>query len=165
MVGVDLQSYHCGIVRRRARCTLFQPETDQVKGRRVGFKPLPAAMRHGQSGLDQQQALLGGKRRDPPPLGTLDNGRVIRLGLEPQKRELESSLAVLAAVAGSLITAEPGQQRHDLVAEADSPLRLGIFDRDLDPRLGRAEPDPHLGRSVGDRANPPLAIHPSDFRV
>ena len=119
-------------------------------------------MRHGQRGLLEQQAFLGGKRRDPTPLGTLDDGRVVGLGLEPQEREFEPALAVLAAVARPLVAAELGQEGHDLVAEADPALRLRALDRHLDAHLGRPEGDLHLGRPIRNRANPPLAIHASD---
>ena len=52
-------------------------------------------------------------------LGTLDDRRVVGLGLEAEQREFESALAVLGAVTGSLVATQLGQHRLDLVAEAD----------------------------------------------
>ena len=61
----------------RARRPLFQPERQQPISRRTGFQPLAAAVGHSQRRLEQDQALLGCKRRDPPLFRTLDDRRVI----------------------------------------------------------------------------------------
>ena len=109
MFGIDLQADDSRVVVARPGAPLLQPEREQPVGGRVGLHPLAAAVRHGQRGLEQEQAFLGGERRDPPLLGALDDRRVVGLGLEAQQRQLESSLAVLRAVTGPLVAAELGQ--------------------------------------------------------
>ncbi len=130
---------------------LFQPERQQPVRWRIDLHLLAAAMCHGQRRLEQEQALLGRKRRDPPSLGALDDRGEIDVGLEAQERELEPPLAVLPAVASTLVAAELGQKRYDAVSEADH-LRPGRARR-LD--LGRIRSTRRFNTKQSERHRPP----------
>ena len=92
VVGINLDADHRGIVIARPGCSLLEPERQKLVRGRVRLELLAAAVGHGQSGLEQEQAFLGRERSYPPFLGTLDDRGVIAFGLEPQQRELESPL-------------------------------------------------------------------------
>ena len=135
MFGISLEADDSRIVFAWSRRTVFQPEGQEAIGRGAGLHPLTAAMGHGQRRLEQEQALFGGERRDPPRLGALDDRRVVGLGLEAEQRELESPLAMLGAVTGSLVAAQLRQHGLDLVAEADRsrPREPAHLDRQARP--------------------------------
>ena len=63
-LGINFEADDPRIVLARARRTLLEPEREQPVRRRVRLQPLAAAVGDGQRGLEQDQALLGGKRRD-----------------------------------------------------------------------------------------------------
>src|SRR5271170_4411853 len=119
MLGINLEADDPWVVFAWSRGAVLQPERQEAISGGSGFHLLAPTMSHGERRLEQEQALFGGERRDPPRLGALDDRRVVGLGLEAEQRELESSLAVLGAVTVSLVATQLGQHRLDLVTEAD----------------------------------------------
>lgn len=89
-----------------------------------GEDPLAAPVGDRSGGLQEQQALLGRRRRDPPSAGFLEEVLVVLGRFEPQERELESVLpAPRLGVAGAHVAAGLGEDRHDVVGEVDRPSR------------------------------------------
>ncbi len=148
---IDLERDDMRIIVSRSRRAFFQPQRQQPIGRRVVFKPLAAPVGNGQRGLEQKQTLFGSKRGHAPLFGALDDRDIVGFRFESQERKLESSLAALRAMARPLVAAQLGQERHDLVAEADRPGQscLRHFDRNV--RLAGADAHHDFARAVGDR--------------
>ncbi len=164
-VGQHLDPRHCRIVLAGRRRPLLQPEADQrILVRPILHPPAPA-MRDGERRLEQQEALLGRERRDPPSLGALDDRRVVGLGLEPQQGEPEPPLAVLRPVARPLVAPELREDRLDLVPEADRPRGRRPRHLDRHARLGLAQANDHPGAPVGDGADRPLLVDRRDARL
>ena len=81
------------VVRRRAAAPLFEPEADQVGTRgEPASSRLPPPCATASVGLSRSRLSSGCERRDPPPLGALDDRRVVGLGLEPSSESLNPPL-------------------------------------------------------------------------
>ncbi len=74
-------------------------------------------MGHGGGGLQQQQAVLGGRGEDAAAAGFAGDGLEVELGVEAEQGELEAVLPALLAVAGAGVAAEAGEQGLDVALE------------------------------------------------
>ena len=69
--------------------------------------------------LGHQQAAGRGRDEHATATGFLDQGVVVSHRVETEDRQFEAVLAGLLAVAASTVTAELGEQWHDVVEEMD----------------------------------------------
>ncbi len=133
---------------------------------RAGFQSFAAAMGHPQGRLEQEQALLGGERGDPPPLGAFDDRGVVGLRLEPEERE--PNPLCHAATRGrpldcSRAWSKPAESRF---RKADLAGRVRSVD--LHPgfaRSGGSHPHHDLGFAVRHRVKESKWVYRGDLRI
>src|SRR5687768_9783948 len=80
----------------------------------VGLDAPPTPVRCQSRGLANEQALLGGRRKEPAAAPFLYQSVVVGLRIEPEHRELEAVLARLFAVTSPAIAAELREERNDV---------------------------------------------------
>ena len=79
-------------VGRGPRCAAGDPAQYRLVSRRAALEPPASPVRHGRRRLQEQQALLGSRRKDPPPARLAGHRIVVEGGVEAQQRELEPIL-------------------------------------------------------------------------
>jgi hypothetical protein len=99
------------------------PVSERLQLTRAFTDPNPAAMRGAPRSLRQQEAAIRRYRKDTPPAGLLRQSHIVGTRIEAENRQLESILPFGLAVAAGRITAEPAQERNDVIFEIESPRR------------------------------------------
>ncbi len=94
------------------------PPDQPLVALRAGIESLTAAVRDDVRGLQEQQALLRGRREHPPAVPLLHDVLVILLRLEAEQRQSKTILPVpRLRMAAARITRGLGQDRHDVIHE------------------------------------------------
>jgi hypothetical protein len=112
-------------------------------------------------GLEEKQAVIGIVAIDAPTVGAAREGRMIGRGIVAAQRDLEALLTGGGSVASTAVAAGLGEDRHDVVGEADGLLGTGNRgneqgagdDEGRERTAGHAVPL-KAGGTVGQRSGP-----------
>ena len=130
-------------IQRRIRRYSWRVDFDPLCRRRAAAAPI---------GLEQQQALVGRGREQPPAAAFLHQVLVILRRLEAEQRQLEAVLAARLAVAAAAVAAELGEDRHDLIGEVDRQVGDEVRHLHLDVAVDARRGDDMHGRfAFGNR--------------
>ncbi len=145
-----LDSHHPGVIGSAVGHALPDPAREQVEGRGISVNPKPAAVRDRRRGLEQEQAPVGGSRKQTASPSLDDQIFEIFLGLEAQQRQPEAVLTRGLAVAASAVTPRLGEDGNNLVGEIHAS---GLADLS-DGKAGAGgkplrKPGRDLNRSIG----------------
>jgi len=89
--------------------------------------------------FEQQQALVGIRRVDPPTEPVAGKNLVVVPGILSAQGDLESAFAAGIAMAGPQVTARLGEHRHDVVAKRN----LGVNGEGKQSRADEQQPAKH----------------------
>ena len=122
LVRQYLDALHHRSVGRTVLRSLLDPAPHHADKRRAAIEPFTAAMGHGSNRLAEQQAEFRRGRRHTSAAGFVDQVLEILARLEAEQRQLEAVLTAGLAVTGARVAAKLGEDRHDLVLEADRSI-------------------------------------------
>ena len=150
---------HRGVGLLAIRHALLDPPMHQPISGGVDLDPLTAAVRQPGRGLEQQQALLGGRGKEPAAAPFLHEILVVFCRLKAQQRQTKAVLPARLAVAAAAVAAVLGEERRDLIRKIDRQIlnevgHLHLHSR-IDARRGR---DMDRRLAFGDRRDQPSRI-------
>src|SRR5260370_881236 len=129
---------------------------------RVNGKARAAARLNRERGFKEQDATLGMGEYYPPALGTLHDLFVVECRIKPTQAETKTALAVLPAVAGSLIATGARKRRNDFADEIHRAICVGVRYFNRDRRRLTADGHGDCRPSIADRVDHALFINRSD---
>src|SRR5262245_12122969 len=123
-------------------------------------------MRNRERRFEQDQALFGIGSVNPAAVRFSHNRVVIRLGIVPEERQLESVLAVERSVTVAAIAAKMRNNRGNIARKTEGTAILGrIAHHDKGPAFQSFERGSQVACSLVHRVNYSILPHRSDARV
>ena len=165
LVGNELDANDAVRIGEVAGRALFDPGNKGFICQAVPFEADAPFMRHGSTGLGDDQARFRHADIHPAAEEFLADGIVIQLWVRAAERELEAIFPQRVAVAGPRVATRLGKHRHHLMSEAARRRGGGKLDFDRHAERLPRDDGGQLCFTAGDRPDQSFVIDNRNFWI